>query len=322
MNGFYMVVKNQNSSIQNNTSMKKKVLFILIGIITLLLGGEMYLRKSWGFCDTVLVQSDSDFEYIAQPNQKRYRFKKHVLYNEYSQRSEPVDSSAFIILGLGDSVINGGVLTDQDSLATTRLSESLSELMGRKVQVLNISAGSWGPDNCEAYLKRYGTFGAKAAFLLSSSHDAHDNINHQPVVDISPGFPSHQFHLAYWELIHRYLLPRLLKKEDPSEISKDGKVFNPGFQALTNRFHKAEIPFFIWLHPDRAEVEKKCYNSEGHEIINYCMKNSTPLIKGVRFMDVSDYRDGIHLNEQGQRKLSEILYQWITDSNFLYHDKN
>lgn len=52
------------------------------------------------------------------------------------------------------------------------------------------------------------------------------------------------------------------------------------------------------------------------------MKNSIPLIKGVRFMDVSDYRDGIHLNEQGQRKLSEILYQWITDSNFLYHDKN
>ena len=244
------------------------------------------------------------------------------MYNKYSQRCESVDSSAFIILGLGDSVINGGVLTDQDSLATTRLSKLLSELFEKKVQVLNISAGSWGPDNCEAYLKRYGTFGVKAAFLLCSSHDAHDNINHQPVVDVSPGFPSRQCKLAYWELIHRYLLPRLFRKEEPSEISKDGKVFNPGFQALTNRFYNTQIPFFIWLHPDRVEVEQKYYNSEGQEIIDFCMKNSVLLIEGLPYMDISDYRDGIHLNEQGQRKLSEILHQWMTDSDFLPYDKN
>lgn len=115
---------------------------------------------------------------------------------------EAVDSSAFIVLGLGDSVINGGVLTDQDSLATTRLSELLSKLIRKKVQVLNVSAGSWGPDNCEAYLNRY------------------------------------------------------------------------------------------------------------------------PLIKGLHYMDVSDYRDGIHLNEQGQRKLSEMLYQWVIDSDLLNYDKN
>lgn len=38
--------------------------------------------------------------------------------------------------------------------------------------MLNISAGSWGPDNCAAYLKHYGLFGAKAMSLLVSSHDA------------------------------------------------------------------------------------------------------------------------------------------------------
>lgn len=81
-------------------------------------------------------------------------------------------------------------MTDQDSLATTRLCSELSAFMGKKVQVLNISAGSWGPDNCEAYLNRYGMFNGKVAFLVCSSHDAHDNINHQPVVDIDPGMPS------------------------------------------------------------------------------------------------------------------------------------
>ena len=40
-----------------------------MAVILLLVGGEIYLRKAWGLCDTVLIQSDPDFEYIAQPNQ-------------------------------------------------------------------------------------------------------------------------------------------------------------------------------------------------------------------------------------------------------------
>lgn len=285
----------------------KKVRVIIVGVMLLLIG-ELYLRKSWGFCDTVLLQPDPDFEYIAQPNQERYRFKKRVLYNEYSQRNGPIDSSAIVILGLGDSVINGGVSTDQDSLATTCLSESMSKLLNRKVQVLNISAGSWGPDNCEAYLKRYGIFNAKAAFLICSSHDAHDNINYQPVVDIHPSFPSHQYKLAYWELINRYLLPRLLRKNPPSEISKDGKDFNSGFKQLTIRFKKAGVPFFIWLHPDQVEIEKRSYNMEGIEIINFCMKEKILCVKGLDYMNLNDYRDVIHLNENGQKKLGELLF--------------
>lgn len=296
----------------------KKRLGIIIGILLLLLvGSEIYLRLAWGFCDSVLMQSDPDFEYIAQPDQNRYRFKKHVVYNEYSQRSNPVDSSAFIILGLGDSVLNGGVQTDQDSTATSRLCESLSTLKGGKVQVLNISAGSWGPDNCEAYLKRFGMFNGQAAFLICSSHDAHDNINHLPVVDMDPGFPSRQYVSAWLELFDRYLIPRYLhpyfvanktkKDKGFSEISKAGKVFNPGFKALTDRFRQAGIPFFIWLHPEKTEFEKGAYNSEGKDIIAFCKQDSVQLIEGMKYMSIDDYRDGIHVNEKGQRVIAETL---------------
>ena len=291
--------------------MKRRIWITICIVIVVMLGGEIYLRKSWGFCDTVLIQSDPDFEYIAQPNQKHYRFRKYVLYNEYCQRSESVDSSAFIILGLGDSVINGGTLTDQDSLATTRLSKSLTQLLQRKVQVLNISAGSWGPDNCEAYLKRYGAFNAKIAFLLCSSHDAHDNINHQSVVDVNPSFPSSQYHIAYWELLHRYLLPRLLRQKTPSEISKDGKSFNLGFQQLINRFKVENIPFFIWLHPDRTELVNENYNEEGTLIIDFCENNSIHCIKGLDYMDIQDYRDEIHVNEKEQKKITKILLDYL-----------
>lgn len=73
--------------------MKKKRGIAIVVFILVLVGGEIYLRKAPRLCDTVLIQSDPDFEYIAQPNQNRYRFKKHIRYNEYSQRSESVVTS-------------------------------------------------------------------------------------------------------------------------------------------------------------------------------------------------------------------------------------
>lgn len=55
--------------------MVKKYLLIAGGsLLVLLVAGEVYLRREWGFCDSVLMQSDPDFEYIAQPDQKPLSF--------------------------------------------------------------------------------------------------------------------------------------------------------------------------------------------------------------------------------------------------------
>ncbi|HNR53629.1 MAG TPA: hypothetical protein PKJ19_00560, partial [Flavobacteriales bacterium] len=98
---------------------------------------EIVLRYGFGFCDAVLMRADPHYEYIAQPMQDRHRFGRHIAYNSLSMRCEEPDTNAVIILGCGDSVINGGSLADQDSLATTILSARLSQEWGRKVQVLN-----------------------------------------------------------------------------------------------------------------------------------------------------------------------------------------
>ncbi|MCD8269757.1 MAG: hypothetical protein LUD46_15715 [Parabacteroides sp.] len=113
--------------------------------------------------------------------------------------------------------------------------------------------------------------------------------------------------------MHRYLVPRYLlpyfRHHDAdegmsAEISKDGQVFNPGFEALAIRFRDAGILFFIWLHPETTEVERGAYNSEGKEILAFCNRDSIPVIEGLKYMQPEDYRDGIHLNEQGQQELS------------------
>lgn len=259
------------------------------------------------------------YEYMACPNQDGYRFGNHYHYNSYSQRSEEPDTTKRIILGLGDSVIFGGVQTDQDSLATTRFTEETG------MQMLNISAGSWGPDNCAAYLKEKGLFHAEAMFLLVSSHDAHDNMTFEPIVGVHPSYPKEHYKLAYWELLDRYVLPRIFKKKskklDPDQqvnagtgvdIKKDGKVFNPGFEQLRMMADSAGIPLIVYLHADAKELQNGQYNEQGKEIMAWAETNQVPLIRELEYkFTPDDYRDGIHLNKDGQKKLSEIMIKTI-----------
>ncbi len=134
--------------------MKKGWLYAAGGGI-LLLSSEIALRKIWGFCDAPLSIENEKYEYIFAPNQDRFRFRKHIKYNSYSQRSEEPKKGKKKILGCGDSVINGGSQTDQNDIATSLFTAETG------VQMLNISAGSWGPDNCAAYLKENGLFDAE-----------------------------------------------------------------------------------------------------------------------------------------------------------------
>ena len=80
---------------------------------------------------------------------------------------------------------------------------------------------------------------------------------------------------------------------------------------MAHRFRQAGIPFFIWLHPERTELNKGEYNNEGKEIIAFCNKDSVPVIEGINYMSVDDYRDAIHLNEKGQAILALHLCKYL-----------
>jgi len=281
----------------------------LFGLLLIL---EIGLRVIFGFCDAVLLRTDPDYEYIAIP-QKRHRFGNNIYYNSFSQRNaEPTDSS--LVLGFGDSVINGGTQTDQDSLATTHLSEYLSKKYSRPYLVTNISAGSWGPDNCYAYLKKQGNFGAKGMLLVVSSHDAYDDMNFMPVVGKNPDFPDKQYSLAIIELFDRYIIPRIFKKkvDENSQLVINKQTvstpFNSGFENFKRYSDSAHIPLTIYLHADKTELISGTYNSQGLEIINFCTRQNIRLIKELDYhLQESSYRDNIHLNSAGQRAMYEIL---------------
>lgn len=302
----------------------------LIGLCAVLLvTTELMLRPIFGFCDAVLYQPSQAYEYIAQPNQHRYRFFSHIDYNSYSQRSAEPDTSKTIILGLGDSVLFGGTMLDQDSIATTLFSKETG------MQMLNISSGSWGPDNCAAYLHEKGTFCAQAMVLVCSSHDAFDVMSHVPVVGIYPNYPDRQYKLAIWELVDRYLLPRLKtlfcqpQPADPdaqvlmqSATRGDGtgekaqgvvqksQIFNPGFDQLKHIANTQRIPLIIYLHAETGELAAGKYKKGGLLIKKWARKNNVRLIEGLHEGEAKDmYRDVIHFNEKGQRHLANSLEQ-------------
>lgn len=162
-------------------------------------------------------------------------------------------------------------------------------------------------------------------FLLVSSHDAHDNMTFEPVVGIHPSYPKENYKLAYWELLERYILPRIFKKKskklDPDQqvnantgidIKKDGKIFNPGFQQLKEIADSIHIPLIMYLHADAKELKNGEYNEQGKEIIKWAETNHVTLIRELEYKFTSDlYRDGIHLNEKGQGKLAQIMIKNI-----------
>lgn len=295
----------------------KKKRFVLLILFLVFVVGELVLRFAFGFCDALLYRESDKYEYIAQPNQDRHRFGAHIYYNSYSQRNDEPDSTKVRVLGLGDSVIFGGTWMDQDSLASTLFSEATG------TQMLNISAGSWGPDNCAAYLKENGTFGASAMILVCSSHDAFDVMTHVPVVGVVPTYPDRQYKLAWTELIDRYLVPRIRMmfgktevKLDPDEqvvknsefkntVRQKSSSFNNGFVQLLDISQKKNIPMAIYLHAENDEISAGRYNEMGQKIIEWAAEHDVCLIEGLRAGETENmYHDKIHFNEAGQRFLA------------------
>lgn len=270
----------------------------------------MLLRQAFGFCDSPLCVASKNYEYICAPNQDCHRFGNYIHYNSYSQRSEEPDTTKFVVLGCGDSVINGGVLTDHSEIATTLSSND-------SVQVLNISAGSWGPDNCAAYLKQHGLFNAKAILLVVSSHDAHDVMDFKPIVGVHTSFPDKQYRSAYMELWDRYVKPRIMSVAlDPDQqvnnnsgICKGNGPINPGFSQIKRMADDAGIKLIVYLHPEIVEIEDGKFNSQGQEILNWAKENNIEVTTGFENGEnKDDFRDNIHLNAAGQKKLS----RWMT----------
>lgn len=314
--------------------MKKKWLFAGFLVCTLVIA-EVVARFGLGLGDPPLSITHPTIEYMYKPDQDVMRFGKRFIINHYGMRSEnfpakKVDKETRLMV-FGDSVLNGGNLTDHADLATTLLENRLSDGHKKNVRLGNISAGSWGPGNWLAYAKEFGFFNADIIILIISSHDAGDNPTFEP---LNPDtHPQSKPTSALWERLKRYLpryLPQLSKAAEAPVISQvDEKVgFVQGLTDLQNflRLARVQTPKVLVVQwPEQSELSSGKFKNGYFEIRQVAEDLGIPVIPMAPTLlknmkeGGQPYRDNIHPNDLGQQIIAETLYRQIANDETLGH---
>jgi hypothetical protein len=294
----------------------KNFLVLLLLIVGGVIAVETFSRFYLGLGTPPLYVTDPKIEYQMAPNQDVNRFGNRQLINELGMRSAPVASwgARKRVLVLGDSVVNGGNLTDHKDLATSLLTSD-------QVVFANISAGSWGPENQLAWIEKYGLLGAKEVILVISSHDLADFPSFDP---LDPNtHPIKAPLLAIQEGVMRYLpryLPSLDNKVEQSPASEVQNIaLEPeqieralkDLKSLTSAIRASGAELCAVQHLTQSEIAGQPEPS--HELLLgifnelnvpvYDLGNTQAWRAGGSAL----YRDDIHLGDLGQIQLSRAL---------------
>lgn len=225
------------------------------------------------------------------------------------------------VLCVGDSVTNGGSFTDQVDTYPYQLEKRLLQ-SGRRVQVLNASAGGWAIENELNYLRAKGVYSAKVVILQVGSGDLYQRKNTRADIENDPSFPTAPPLSAMTELISRYLLPRVIgggkARQESSEQMTESEYQQ--CRVLLERMVSfvrcnGAIAVFL-LMPDQNEaVNGKYEHNHISNLRDLCQLPSCVFVDALtRFHDsvnacAKPYRDEVHPNEIGNRIMAEATFE-------------
>lgn len=304
---------------------------MLLGVVA---AGEWFARAQLGLGNPPLSVAHPTIEYLFKPNQDVRRFDNRVRINAYGMRSEDFPASKpkeeFRVLVFGDSVLNGGNLTDQTELATELLRDRLEQALERPVVVGNVSAGSWGPGNWLGYAREHGFFDADAVILLISTHDHRDNPTFGPLNPHT--HPQKAPVLAVWEGVTRYLpryLPNLSVRSDLNgEVSAAVSQAEVADTQLAAERGLADLSAFLELAQGTVPVvivaqfleqsELLGEPGAGHFLIRDLARqmgvtvvSTEPWFREALEIGPTPFRDNIHINAFGQAVLADALWDLL-----------
>ena len=287
-----------------------------ISVLTVVLA-EAGARWGLGLGTPPLSVEHPTIDYMFAPNQDVNRFGNRQVFNSFGMRSEPLDDvgERQLILVFGDSVLNGGNLTDHKELATTLATDD-DTFFG------NVSAGSWGPGNYRAWIDEFGLLGADDVVFVLRDHDLNDQPEFKP---LNPNtHPTERPLFALGELVTRYL-PRYLPDEIASVFaletpdSRDHPVTMnrpTGIEDMQDIFARLAangVSSCILFHPTQSELdgEDRTGTAVFQELADSWDIPSIDLASAYleRGNPSQFYRenDNIHINAAGQQVLAAEL---------------
>lgn len=301
--------------------------------LVVLVSGEIAARFYLGLGTPPLSIAHPKIEYMFKPDQNVSRFGNNIIINHYGMRSiyfsEKKADDEFRVMVFGDSVINGGNLTDHQDLATTKLQNLLNQ--NNRVTVGNISAGSWGPGNWLAYADVYGFFDADVVVLVISSHDYIDNPTFESLNKNT--HPTQKPFSALTEGIVRYL-PRYLPKfksdetineSDHFDNDIEGKMIKKGLEDLKIFLQLAKNSssyVFVVQTLEKIEIETKTPKDGYYKIKSLCESLGITTISLEKYIKEAiesgrnPYHDNTHPNEIGQELISKAIYDNLPHKMF------
>jgi lysophospholipase L1-like esterase len=316
--------------------MTKKFIKHSIIAACIILACELFARFILGLGNPPLYKAHPTIEYMLRPDQDVRRFGNRYIVNEYGMRSPsfPIKNDGFRVLVFGDSVINGGNLTDQKDLGTTQIQKKLTQEGAKNAVVGNISAGSWGPGNWLAYAEEYGFFDADVVVLVISSHDAGDNPSFNP---LDQDHPTRRPLFAVEEGVSRYLARyfhrRTALKADagmqPEDVSAHESAVQKGLADLTAFLLLAQSragQVLVFQHLTSKELQASRPDEGYFRIRDACVKSGiepvllAPYFKEEISLGNDPYRDDIHPNAIGQRALAKAIEGKLVSSGFINLD--
>jgi hypothetical protein len=307
----------------------RKLIWVAGALLIVLAGLELFCRLYLGLGDPPLLRTDPEIEYMFIGPRTYHRFGNTVTYNTYSMRTHEFDArrkdaTEIRVMVCGDSVINGGSLTDQSQLVTTRLEEHLKAELHRPAVVMNISAGSWGPPNFYAYVKRYGFFEADVLVIVVSSHDYADSPTFDPLVGVNPDFPDKTPMFALSEAIMRYL-PRYVPHWGaagaggggaPETMGPSQGQIDQAMSAMRSLIVMAQgkgIPVIVAQNLEQYEYGTP--ETEGHRMLREASDELRvdrielgPMFEAEMKAGRTVYRDSIHPNVLGHEIMEKAIY--------------
>ena len=257
------------------------------------------------------MTEDNNFEYILKKNQNVIIDGREIFTNSYSMKNQEIDSVSKIYLALGDSFINGGVEISNQDLATTLLSESLTEKYSKKHQFLNISCSSWGPENYYQYILKNGYFNANEVFIFLSGHDIFDNMTFD-TADYPEMFINENYNFAIYQLINEKLVKSIKKYfSKPKPLNYVNQINK--LDLLIDYFTEKNIEVVIYFHPTLYEINQNMLSKNSLNLIEFAKNKGLDIINEFNLeVDVSYYEDNIHFNKRGH----EFIYKNILKFRF------
>ncbi|MBF2056535.1 MAG: SGNH/GDSL hydrolase family protein [Cyanobacterium sp. T60_A2020_053] len=304
---------------------------ILTGLILVFITVEITLRLIWGFGNPLIYIRDKEIGYLLAPNQTVKRNGNLIKINSFSMRSNELkdkNEDNLRILLLGDSIVNGGWWTDQNQTISSLLQTLFiaQKTFFNTVEVLNVSANSWGARNELAYLHKYGIFNSNILVLVLNTDDLFAFKPSSEKVGKTANYFEYKPLLALQELyqkIYEKFFPphyNFIEKGDIVQFNLDAVKSIQDFTIKNN------CKFFLVLTPLKRETVFP-YSKE-YELKARARLEDLVMTENIKYLDflpvLKDnknldklYHDHIHFNTEGNQFIAEKILAMLNENNII-----